>query len=800
MFGLCTRRILLLVLFLFVWGGWLTAQSDGSHHRRPSRMIAPRRGTKPLEKNGMPMTIAVVYDDVKVNSKVTLDIWRPYYVYAASDTHYYLGMPAPRSLNLALINRLGWVEKRYVLDSSDALRTPNKIYRRIIVFDNQYDKRVPIFQSPRNTAPERSKTPMYTFFYVYKESGDYYLIGLAPRVDLEYSGDDLLGWIHKKSCREWNSRLAISYREETREQRLQREQKGQNGLVRVYKDLAGAKAQNSEKIIAKESDISIWRYNMPRYPLLESIPSEKSRLFQIAFLGGQKSDIVQRSISRIKEEKDKLSRLDVMLVVDSSLKKWVRQELISSVKSANQYLRQHEADKDRVKLDIAWGVTFYNDFRKGRRYRYRRGRLFEPTVVHIHPLTTNIEQFVTTIETENYHGEPAEPRALLYVLDMLSHRKVSWRQGSSRCVFVIGTGGNHPYDSKDNVARIKPMQVQLPLQRLRLRLYAVHLLDKTTELPPTYKAFYEQLSALAGNMQAGGYFPIYLDRDVHERSQPSVPPYEWYFDKLLVRLLSQYSREIKVFQDTLSDLQRGFPPKELSERHQKDWDKIWQDLHREIDRASKSVEMLYRQQGVQVVLQTPSMASLLEEFISMHGIRVKDLKGEGGFFERGWVWEYNPRTQLQQLQVCLLIDQLELGRLIGFLSSLQMELQRASKPEQYVEVWKTLLKTSFGIDTIPPNEPLDNLVKQRTGLPFLNGLLSYTLDDFVKRARNTQFRRNIIEKLQVTCNRLFLILEEKEVEKETLPDGQLTTVKKKRWWVEESSMMKYSWIEIEIFP
>ena len=801
MFAVNMRRILLLVLLLFAWAGWLAAQSH-SPRQKSSRMIAPRRGSKPLYRKGLPLAVAVVYDDIKVTSGVTLDIWRPYYVYAASDTHYYLGKPEYRSFNLALIHRLGWVEKRFLLDSPYALRTPNKIYRRIIVFDNKYDKRVSISQSPRDGAPERAKTPMYAFFYVYKESKDYYLIGLSPMADLEYAGDDLLGWIHKKSCREWNTRLAISYRGETRDQRLQREQKTQKGLVRIYKDLAGAKAQDSEKIIAKESDISMWRYNMPRYPLLESIPSEKSRLFQIAFLGGQKSDIVQTSISRIKEEKAKLSRLDVMLVVDSSLKRWIRQELISAIKAASQYLHQQESNKNQVKLDISWGVIFYSDFAKGRRYRYRRSRLFEPKVVHIHPLTTNIEQFIATIESENYHGKPTGPRALLYALDMLSHRKVGWRSGSTRCTFVIGHGGNHPYDSKDNVARLKPLQVQLPLQRLRMRLYALHLLDENQKLSPSCQAFYQQLSGLVTNMKGGGYLPIYLDRDLRERSkkQPSVPPYEWYFSKLFLRLLIQYSREIKVFQETLSDLQRGFPPKELSERHQKDWDKIWQDLRQDIDRASKNVGMLYRQQGVQVLLPTPSMTSLLEEFISIHGIRVKDLKGEGGFFERGWVWEYNPRTQLQQIQVCLLIDQLELGRLIGFLSSLQMELKRASKPEQYVEVWKTLLKTSFGIDTIPPNEPLDNLVKQRTGLPFINGLLSYTLDDFVKKARSTQFRRNIIETLQETCNRLFLILEEKEVEKEISPDGQLTIIKKKRWWVEESSMLKYSWIEIEIFP
>jgi hypothetical protein len=194
------------------------------------------------------------------------------------------------------------------------------------------------------------------------------------------------------------------------------------------------------------------------------------------------------------------------------------------------------------------------------------------------------------------------------------------------------------------------------------------------------------------------------------------------------------------------------------------------------------------------------MSTLLEAFINMHGINVKDLKGDAGFFEHGWVWEFHPRTNLQQIQVCLLMDQLELSRLVGFLSGLRMELKKASKPEQYVEIWKTLLKTTFGIDTIPPNEPLDNLILQHSGLPFINGLLNYTLEDFVKKSRESPFRREIINSLEQTCNRLFAVLEEKEVENIPLDDGTTYSKIKKRWWVEEGNDLKYSWLEIELFP
>jgi hypothetical protein len=115
-------------------------------------------------------------------------------------------------------------------------------------------------------------------------------------------------------------------------------------------------------------------------------------------------------------------------------------------------------------------------------------------------------------------------------------------------------------------------------------------------------------------------------------------------------------------------------------------------------------------------------------------------------------------------------------------------------------VWTTLLKTVLGIDTIPKNEPIDYLIEQHTGLPFINGLLNYSLDEFVRNSQILEFRESVLKKIDNASNSLFLIVNEQELETITYTDGSTISRKKKRWWQEKGSELEYAWVETELFP
>lgn len=758
-----------------------------------SQMTPPRVGEAPLQKDGVTIQVVSCRTDVEVvvtksfRQKGKLPLWSNYLVYKDVADHYYLGQAAADDGDQKLETRIGWVHKQYLLDQQESLRTVNKIYRRIIVFNNRQENRVPVYSAPTHDAKEQHKTPLFSFFYIYKETDDYYLIGTSPAFSLDDPGRDILGWIHKKNCHEWNTRLAVNYHTTSKKTRLDKEQQQKSGLVRIYQTDSDALQQRGEGVISQESLDSAWQYNMLCYPLLQSKTADQKRLFEIAFLSGEKSETTQETIAKIKEEKSKLYRLDILLLIDGSASPAMRERITTALqKTAKKLL----AEKNKGKLDIAWGLAFYHDFEKDRKYPYRRGRLFQPKVIHIHDFFTDMDTMLRELYNEFYRGNRYDTKSLYYGLDMAA-QNVKWREGSTRCLITVGVTGNHDNDNAQDISKLTMPEIKESLQKNSIRLWATQFeeRDKNATMP-SVQAFASQMAELTKNLGEGGYFLLSAAENNNRAKS-------FYLENLLEILLDIYNREIPLLDEAINDLGLGFHPEEVIARYEKDWNVAWNQFRRMAHLLSLQPEVTT---NVPPTFFTPALKDRLEDFLQRHKIALTELRSKGVFYSKGWVSEFQPITNIQQIQVRLLIDKIELSRLIGFLSSLSLELKSASKPEQYVQIWKTLLQTMFGIDTIPPNEPLDNLIVQHSGLPFMNGLLQYTLDDFVTKARNNDFRNDIIKKLDATCDRLLMVAEEKETENITTSDNMNIVRKKKRWWQEADAQTPYAWLEVEIFP
>lgn len=754
-----------------------------------NRRRTPRWGSEPIiNEYGDPMVAAIIQGNVKAGRE-QLYMFSAFYVYEETAKECYLGIPEEGDLPLA--KRIGWVKKEYLLLNPEALRTRFKIYRKAVVFDNKYENRIPLFDAPRNDADEMGKTPMFTFFYIYKVKGDYYLIGLSPNVDLEYCNDEVLGWIHKKTCREWNTRQAVGHERKARWQRIEQEERSQNGLVRIYSAMDAAVDSEKGAIVNEESDKTVWRYNMPRYPLLESKTVKDKRLFQVAFLGGDKSSSLQEVISRIKEKRQKLSKVDVMFLIDASSNRNTRKQIKNAIVKAVANMKKLVNQKDKV-VDLKIGLTYYSDFSEWRRYRYKRGKIIQPQAVRLHKLTDNLRRIERYLNAPHFYGSKEDVKSLFYGIDVAMNKRAKWREDSSRHIIVLGYSGNHDAKttSRKNVSKLEVADIVDALKLNDVELFGIQL-PHDTDVNKNSASFIKQLSEITKKVGTGGVFPAwnYSEGDIQNNLIAA-----------LDILFKGIKQKIRTRQQLIGDLEHGLNVEEINKRHQKKWQTY-------NEKKQKSFFKLYiKAKAAGTLLKTsPTMhyrnvATINNLFIKKEHISLEDFKKSGVFYDKGWTWEYHPSTNLRQMQVYLLMNKMELSRLLGFLSALLQELEQASKPEQYLEIWKTLLKTTLGIDSVPASEPLDSLMKQHTGLPFMNGLLSYTLDDFVEKARDPAFRKNLLTNLSANTNYLFEVLSEKEKERIKDKHGNATTQKRKRWWKERENELEYAWIEIELFP
>lgn len=776
------HKLSLLLILIYISTSLMA--DDGMKRKR-----APRWGSEPIiNEYGDPMVAAVIQGDVKVG-RDRLYMFSAYYVYEETATECYLGVPEVGDLPLA--KRIGWVKKEFLLLNPEALRTRFKIFRKAIVFDNKHENRIPVFNAPHNDAEEMGKTPMFTFFYIYKVVGDYYLIGLSPNVDLEYCNDEILGWIHKKTCREWNTRQAVGHERTSRWQRIQQEKVDKNGLVKIFVNEEAAKNYELDGVVNEELETTVWRYNMPRYPLLESKSVKNKRLFQVAFLGGDKGSELQEVISRLKEKREMLSKVDIVFLVDASSRQNSRRQIQRAISKAIATMKKQQGPRDKV-VDVNVGLIYYSDFSDLQTYRYQRGKIFQPQVVRLHSLTDNIKRFERHFKTPHFYGQKEERKSLFYAIDVAMNKRVRWRDGSSRHIIALGYSGNHAVDStsKKNVSKLEEKDIVEALKINDVELHGIQL-PHNIEANPHSTAFVEQIAAINGQVGSGGIFPAwnYSEGDIQNN-----------LEELLGILFNGVKEQIRVRQQIIGDLEHGLDVQQISKRYQEKWAKYNERKQKDLFRLYIKAKAPGTLLKVSPTIHFRSVPTMNKLFIEKEDISLEDFKKGGVYYDKGWTWEYNPKTDIRQMQVYLLMNKMELSRLLGFLSALLQELEQASKPEQYLEIWKTLLKTTLGIDSVPATEPLDSLMKQHTGLPFMNGLLSYTLDDFVEKARDPGFRKDLLRKLSANTNYLFDVLAGKEKERIKDKDGNVSTEERKRWWKERENDLEYAWIEIELFP
>ncbi|RLC74003.1 MAG: hypothetical protein DRI61_17400, partial [Chloroflexi bacterium] len=160
------------------------------------------------------------------------------------------------------------------------------------------------------------------------------------------------------------------------------------------------------------------------------------------------------------------------------------------------------------------------------------------------------------------------------------------------------------------------------------------------------------------------------------------------------------------------------------------------------------------------------------------------IKGMKGFAE-GYVFMEDPKTHQKQMTEELLIDRKSLSMLNGFLQAALMVIKIWGGTEKFLEMWKKTLKDQLGIEKIEEDEDIETCIRQRTGLPFHNGLMRYSLLELVKKLRDEDFKEKLLEKIEDKAEFLSDVL--------MSPD---------QWFIIPYPYIedKYAWIYLEDFP
>jgi hypothetical protein len=176
---------------------------------------------------------------------------------------------------------------------------------------------------------------------------------------------------------------------------------------------------------------------------------------------------------------------------------------------------------------------------------------------------------------------------------------------------------------------------------------------------------------------------------------------------------------------------------------------------------------------------------------------------------RGWVWEYHPKTNVQQVKVCVLIDKTELTKLNMFLSACQeattrrTQLIKAERERLIGEAQnQENLLAKVEEERCLRKGPFRFRVRKPVDIAWIRIERDRIERDLGERLSLLEKRRiplDLMQQIHGQYDAFQKILQEKEEEQRVEPNGTQVQVPRKRWWRVEGSDTEYAWLEAEMF-
>jgi len=397
----------------------------------------------------------------------------------------------------------GWVQLDKLLLWKRCMVTPNKISRKAMILNTvsaietaeDIEATILKFESGPDGLGDYTgdETLLFQFFYVYKTTEEWILLGENPdlRVEEKEAKQDIAGWAPKNRVTPWNHRVAV---EPNWEPTAKRERCRGTRAIFVTDESQALRFRNN--ISVRPSTI-VWKQdkcndpNRPpadwrRFPILSfsSIEGDEN-IFKAGVIGqvitvdrrGQIVDstgsyqIAEEFLQVMSRQLQKRSNINVVFVVDGTLSmspylKSVKDGITNSIEAL---------DRDwSSQSNFKFGGVVYRDYSEGHKER------------ELHPVDVGgtADWFVGK---EYHRNDTDSPEALYYGLEG-ALQGIGLSEEETNVIVVIGDAGNHKQESRVNLNRLEK---DLAKYSCHVLAFQVHHEDH-----PAYDDFITQLKEL----------------------------------------------------------------------------------------------------------------------------------------------------------------------------------------------------------------------------------------------------------------------------------------------------------------
>lgn len=344
-----------------------------------------------------------------------------------------------------------------------------------------------LYTQPGGNNPTDSHVLLYNFVFIFKEEGDYYLVGKKMNMVEGSVQNDILGWVSKDIVQQWSHRVALEPLAEGAG--YEREEKSMP--IRVFTSKQDAVNYGNggffdvNNVIAYEDKYAKpLKPSVPRLPILEEVSKEpliyytgvvtpvfNSQNQQVMTVDEQSTINEQYEVVR----KDR-SNVNIVFVVDGSeyMRRYTR-PISTAIRKATNMLKQFETN-----TSFEYGVVMY---------RSPGERACGIEDIEWKDITADEERVIKYLTRDVVRDDCAGKseyrsvyRGVKKGIDLLSR---SDRKNQTNIIIVIGAKGNDDsdYNKKEEIAR------ELSKLNCSLMVYQVTNIESET----SYQQFYDGL-------------------------------------------------------------------------------------------------------------------------------------------------------------------------------------------------------------------------------------------------------------------------------------------------------------------
>lgn len=697
---------------------------------------------------------------------------------------------------------VGWVAEGDVLTELKAMNAEGKpgIYRKAIVINQWRQAKkgeeeggleiegAKVFTGPGDEYEPVATLGLFSFFYIFKERSDnlneYVLLGNYNTIRNSLNAKDtIIGWVPKNRVATWSTRHAMEFDKRTMDRRVEADPGKTGAKIFESKEVLEAYLQGKdehegiavEPIAVEDPKVRNWNYSTQRFPLFDTLPSDKvqsaDQLWHVGFIGDQ--IFVDGSIGAtgvdLDIEREKLRRLaqemkcvNLVVVMDStgSMRSYFKPaaDAVNTIASRINNLQGANPDDQ---LEIRISVVFYRDYvdedgKDGPNDTYLIKRL---------PLTQNmgaVSHFLSAeLETPFEGAGGDEPEAVFYAIDQaiaMAANEVADKKGF-KALIVIGDKGNHPsgYQPPEPYGKVQELGVEDVAKRIEdagYSFYHIHVVEESRiEGDKDIRLFHDQMRDLDRRLN--------LDSRMNSSTTTSDPK------EVAEAIVDAAEKEAEIFCQTRKAM--------------------W-----ETERGEIGLVELARSHGVQL---TRRLTALMEENDIDPSVFVQK---SVQVFDRGWIAEKDILSSTPQVRPMILVERSTLEQLIAILAGFVKE---TPSRQSVLSVWTTALESQIGeagVDKSPKE-----LIESHLGIPIRNKVLQKSLEEISNL--NPEDLQALWKTLDRDLKRLRGVYMEKnlEVVEEPDADGRMKVVVKdlgtrKVWW--QGGACEYGWIPLDEMP